>query len=126
MNKFCFGAIYNGRLWEKELRVSALIYDLDTIYNPKIMTLAQAVLEIFCLTSVHWFIMGKTEKVIIQSWIWRILPKVNQVIYILDIICDQNIMTLAQAVLEIFCSQASIGLQCNIIEKTSKMAITLQ
>ena len=23
MNKFCFGAIYNGRLWEKELRVSA-------------------------------------------------------------------------------------------------------
>ena len=24
MNKFCFGAIYNGRLWEKELGVSAL------------------------------------------------------------------------------------------------------
>ena len=24
MNKFCFGGIYNGRLWEKELRVSAL------------------------------------------------------------------------------------------------------
>ena len=24
MNKFCFGAIYNGRLWEKELCVSAL------------------------------------------------------------------------------------------------------
>ena len=23
MNKFCFGVIYNGRLWEKELRVSA-------------------------------------------------------------------------------------------------------
>ena len=23
MNKFCFGAIYNGRLWEKELRVPA-------------------------------------------------------------------------------------------------------
>ena len=23
MNKFCFWAIYNGRLWEKELRVSA-------------------------------------------------------------------------------------------------------
>ena len=29
MNKFSFGAIYNGRLWEKELRVSAL---LDTGY----------------------------------------------------------------------------------------------
>ena len=26
MNKFCFGAIYNGRLWEKELRVSALLH----------------------------------------------------------------------------------------------------
>ena len=24
VNKFCFGAIYNGRLWEKELGVSAL------------------------------------------------------------------------------------------------------
>ena len=24
MNKFCFGTIYNGRLWEKELGVSAL------------------------------------------------------------------------------------------------------
>ena len=23
MNKFCFGAIYNGRLWEKELGVVA-------------------------------------------------------------------------------------------------------
>ena len=29
MNKFCFGVIYNGRLWEKELRVSALV---DTGY----------------------------------------------------------------------------------------------
>ena len=35
--------------------------------------------------------------------------KVNQVIYTLDTICDPNIITLAQAVLEIFCSQASIG-----------------
>ena len=41
-------------------------------------------------------------------WILRILLKVNQVIYILDTICDPNIMTLAQAVLEIFCSQSSI------------------
>ena len=31
----------------------------------------------------------------------------------LDTICDPNIKTLAQAVLEILCSQASIGLQCN-------------
>ena len=48
----------------------------------------------------------------IQTWILGILPKVDQVIYTLDTICDPNIKTLAQAVLEIFCSQASIGLQC--------------
>ena len=36
--------------------------------------------------------------------------KVNQVIYTLNTICDPNIMTLAQAVLKIFCSHASIGL----------------
>ena len=35
--------------------------------------------------------------------------KVDQAIYALDTICDTNIKTLAQAVLEIFCSQASIG-----------------
>ena len=50
---------------------------------------------------------------IIQSWILGILPKVDQVIYTLDTIFDPNIKTLAQAVLEIFCSQASIGLKCN-------------
>ena len=33
-----------------------------------------------------------------------------QVIYTLDTIYDSNIITLAQAVLEIFCSQASIEL----------------
>ena len=33
---------------------------------------------------------------IIRSLINRILPKVNQVIYTLDTICDLNIMTLAQ------------------------------
>ena len=57
--------------------------------------------------------ISKTEKEIIQSWILGILPKVNQFIYTLDTICEPNIKTLAQVVLEIFCSQASIGLQCN-------------
>ena len=37
--------------------------------------------------------------------------------YTLDTISDQNSMTLAQAVLEIFCSQASIGLQCYKMKK---------
>ena len=55
--------------------------------------------------------MRKTKREIIQSWIYRILPKANPVIYTLDTICDPNSMTLAQAVLEIFCSQASIGFE---------------
>ena len=46
----------------------------------------------------------------IQSFIYRILPKVNQIIYTLDTIYDSNIMTLAQAVLDIIRSQASVGL----------------
>ena len=46
----------------------------------------------------------------IKSLIYRILPKVNQVIYILDTICVPNIMTKTQAVLEIFCSKALFGL----------------
>ena len=50
----------------------------------------------------------------------EILPKVNQVICTLDKICDPNIMTLAQAVLEIFCLQASIGLQCNKMKNFEK------
>ena len=62
----------------------------------------------------------KREK--IQSNIYRILPKVNQVIYTLDTICEPNIMILAQAVLQIFSSQGSIGLQW----ESWKRAITLQ
>ena len=38
MNKFCFGAIYNGRLWEKELGVSARIH-------PAAMCIADLALE---------------------------------------------------------------------------------
>ena len=57
--------------------------------------------------------MSKTEKGDNSVMDFGNLPKVYQVIYTLDTICDPNIKTLAQAVLEIFCSQASIGLQCN-------------
>ena len=53
----------------------------------------------------------KLKREIIQSLIYRILPKVNQVIYTLDTIYDPNIMTLAKAVLYMFfCSQAYVGL----------------
>ena len=54
--------------------------------------------------------MRKTEKGDNSVIDLQNFPKVNQVISTLDTICDPNIMTLAQAVLEIFCSQASIGL----------------
>ena len=66
--------------------------------------------------------MRKTKREIIQSWIYRILPKVNQVIYTLDTICDPNIMTFAQAVLEIFRSQASM----RKIEKGDNSVMDLQ
>ena len=36
----------------------------------------------------------------------------NQVIYTVDTICVPNIVILAQMLLQIFCWQGSIGLQC--------------
>ena len=47
----------------------------------------------------------------------------NQVSYTLDTICDPNIMTLAQAVLEIFCLQASI-IKMKNFEKGNNSAMT--
>ena len=63
-----------------------------------------------------------------QSNIYRMLPKVNQVIYTLDTICVPNIMILAQVVLQIFCWQASIGLywQSKKKKESRKRDITLQ
>ena len=55
--------------------------------------------------------MQSRKREIIQPNIYRILSKVNQVINILDTICEPNIMFLAQVVLQIFCWQGSIGLQ---------------
>ena len=57
--------------------------------------------------------MSKTEKGDNSVMDFGNFTKVDQVIFTLDTICDPNIKTLAQAVLEKFCSQASIGLQCN-------------
>ena len=39
MNKFCFGVIYNGRLWEKELRVSAQVKVKIVERNAKSITI---------------------------------------------------------------------------------------
>ena len=56
------------------------------------------------------------KKEIIQPNIHRILPKVNQVTYTLDTICEPNITVLAQAVLRIFCSHGPLWVEC-IAEK---------
>ena len=52
--------------------------------------------------------MRKTEKGDNSNMDFENITKSYQVIYTLDPICDPNIMTLAQVVLEIFCSQDSI------------------
>ena len=52
------------------------------------------------------------KREIIQSNIYRIVAKVNQVIYTLDTICMPNTMTLAQAVLQIFCSEGPLWVKC--------------
>ena len=66
------------------------------------------------------------KKEIIQSLIYKILPKVNQVVYTLDTIYDSNIMTLAQAVLGIFCSQAFNGVIMSKTEKGDNSVMDLQ
>ena len=60
---------------------------------------------------VPWVYNACRKRKIIQPTIYRILQKVNQVIYTLDILCVPNIMIQTQAVLQAFCWQGSIGLQ---------------
>ena len=78
-------------------KIPQVIYTLDTKCVPNIMILAHAVLQIFCwqgsigLQCVSW------KRELIQLNIYRILSKVNQIIYTLDKICVPNIMVLAQA-----------------------------
>ena len=64
------------------------------------------------------------KREIIQSNIYRILPKGNQVIYTLDTISEPNSMILAQAVLKIFCPKRSqergITLQKQVQRKRKK------
>ena len=75
------------------------------------MTLTQTVLEIFCPQASYIGYLLEMKRGIIQYGIVRILQKVDQVIYILEIICDINFMTLAEAVLKIFRSQAVIKMK---------------
>ena len=63
---------------------------------PDIIILAQAVLQIFCSQSCFTIHMPKSEKGDNSVKYVQNLPKVNQVIYILDTICESNIMILAR------------------------------
>ena len=65
------------------------------------------------LPTVNQVILHKSVKgEIIQPNRYRLLPKVNQGICTLDTIFVLNIRILLQAVLQIFCWQGSISLQC--------------
>ena len=86
-------------------KVNHVIYTLDTICMPNTMTLAQAVLQIFCAQGPLWVKCLSLKRGLIRSKFERILWKVNQVFYIMCTNCMPDIMILAQAVLQIFCSQ---------------------
>ena len=66
---------------------------------PDIMVLAQAVLKIFMSQDRLTIQNAEVDKGHKSVEYYRILPKVNQVIYTLDTICMPNIMILAQTVL---------------------------
>ena len=107
-----------GLLWVKYLRmkkgisqsnihrifqkVNQVIYIMYPGCMPNIKILAQAVLhDIYVTRLLYKTKCQKRTRDIIQPNIYRILPKVNQVIYTLDTICMPNIMILVQAVLKI-------------------------
>ena len=78
-----------------------------------IMILAQVVPQIFVHKVAFSHKTTKTEKGDNSvKYLEKILPNVNQVIYTLNKICLLNIMTLAQAVLHIFCSQSPLWVKC--------------
>ena len=61
---------------------------------------------------LYYTICQSRKREIIQPNIFRILPKVDQVIYILDTICMPNSMILAHWVLLIFCSRGLLWVKC--------------
>ena len=161
--------IIQSKIYRIPLIVNQVIYTLDTIGEPNIMTLAIAVLQIFCSQGPLQVKCLSLKRGIIQSNFDRILWKVNQIIYIMYPNCmpdimipaarfsryfvhkvafplkttksekgdnsvkylqnfatslsghlhlghilyaKSNIMTLAQAVLQIFCSQGPLRVKC--------------
>ena len=61
--------------------------------------------------------MTKSEKGLNSVKYLENFANFNQVIYTLDTICEPNTMTLAQVVLERYCSQGDIGLKSKNVEK---------
>ena len=70
------------------------------------MILAQGLLEIFCSQGALFVERLSLKRDIIQSTFHRISWNVYQVIYIMYPNYTPDIMTLAQSVLQIFCSQS--------------------
>ena len=115
--KFCSqGSIYNFNSI-KNSKVNQVIYTTGSIFLQKIMLLASGVLEIFCSQGSIGLQCTKSKKGHNSIKNSRFFSKVNQVIYTTGILILQNLMILASGVLEIFCSQGSIGLQCTKSKK---------
>ena len=85
--------IYSGACPVMLLYTMKIIYTLDTICEPNIITIAQAVLEIFCSHGPLWVKCLSPKRKIIPSSFDRILEKVNQVIYIMYPNCMPDIMS---------------------------------
>ena len=93
------------------LNKHTILYTLDTNCMPYIMILAQAVIQILWSQDSVWVKCLSLKRDILQSNIHRILQKLNQVIYIMYPNCMPDIMTLAQAVLQIFMSYGCFTIQ---------------
>ena len=93
-------------------KVNQIIYIMYLNCLIDAIILAQAVLQVFCWQDCFTTRNASLKREIIQSNIYTILPKVNQVIYTLDTMCMPNFMILSQAVLQIFCWQGPLWVKC--------------
>ena len=116
----CFALLYKMPNSKREIirpniyrirpHVNLVSYIMDTICEPDIRKLAQAVLQIFCWQCSIWLQCISWKRAMIQSNIYRNLLNVNQVTFTLDTICVSNIMILSQAVHQIYSWKGSSGL----------------
>ena len=90
---------------------------LDAICMPNTMVLDQAVLEILYSQGPLWVKCLSLKRGIIQSNIYRIIRKVNRIIFIMYPNCMPDIMILAQGFLQILCSQDCSSIQYGKIGK---------